>query len=113
MTNRLIVVNLRFEGIHYWEEAEKLLPEVGFLSFPHRHIFHIKVIKRVHHNDRDIEIILFKRKIEEFLKQKFPNGKLNKMSCEDLAELIFAEFECEEVEVMEDGENGALLRYTK
>jgi len=51
-----VVVTLQVEGVHYWEDCP--IPEVAFLKNLHRHIFHIKAMKTVQHNDRDIEIIM-------------------------------------------------------
>ena len=38
--------------------------DVSFLGYPHRHIFHFKVMIEVYHDDRDIEFIQFKRWME-------------------------------------------------
>ncbi len=102
-----IVVTFQFEGIHSWPECP--IEEVKFLRDPHRHIFHVKATKEVSHNDRDVEIIMLKRGMEEYVGNKFPAGDLNTMSCEDLAELFINAFELSSCEVLEDGENGAYL----
>ena len=42
-----VIVKLQVDGIHCWPDAEEVFPEVGFLSDPHRHMFHITCKKRV------------------------------------------------------------------
>ena len=113
-----IVVTLRVEGIHRWIDAPEFKPEVAYLEHPHRHIFYIKVKKVVTHADRDIEIIVFKRDILRYLQKYFDYGSkyqlhdFKKMSCEMIAEDILTTFEATEVEVLEDGENGAVVTAT-
>lgn len=113
---KLIVITLRFEGFHCWPEAPK---EVDFLAHRHRHIFHIKCEVEVSHNDRDIEIILFKREVVDYLIRNY--GQTNnletrttwlefgRMSCEDIAQDLIEAFNLSSCEVLEDGENGAKL----
>lgn len=103
---RYIKVNLQVEGIHNWADCN--LEDVIYLRNLHRHIFYIKAIKEVTHNNRDIEIIMFKNKIISYLNEKY-QGSFNSMSCEDIAEDILRQFECNEVEVLEDNENGAIV----
>ena len=102
-----IEVNLQHEASHFWRDADKI-PEVHYLRYPHRHIFHIRLRKAVSHNDRDVEIIMFKREVEEYLKEKY--GKhFGPKSCEMLAEELLLKFNCHSVRVLEDGENGGLV----
>lgn len=108
----LIVVRLQVEWLHQWEQCP--LEEVSFLKTLHRHIFHIECKKKVTHNDRDIEIIMYKRKIQEFIENKFYEVKedtqvFGNMSCEMIAELLIKEFDLYSCQVLEDNENGALL----
>lgn len=105
-----IIVNLEVEGLHKWPEASKIAGEdVGFLDHIHRHLFKIKLVKRVTHSDRDVEIILFKREVAAYLHETygFPVCHFGRMSCEEIATELLTQFSCDEVEVMEDGENGA------
>lgn len=107
---KYIVVKLVVEGIHCWPECP--IEEVKFLREPHRHLFHIRASKEVSHNDRDIEIIKLKRDIRAYLWETYGDGRqcqFDRMSCEDLAEEILKEFNCEVVEVLEDNENGAIV----
>ena len=105
-----IVVSMQIEGIHCWPECD--VDSVAFLKHPHRHIFHIKIKKQVRHTDRQIEIIRMKRCATESLKMKYYNHddgccNFGRMSCEDIATLIFRDYNLDSCEVLEDGENGA------
>lgn len=110
---RQIKIKLQVEGLHNWPEAAEVFPDVAFLAYPHRHIFYITATKVVTHNDRDIEIIRFKRQILQYLNNCYGNveGYLDfgRMSCEDISEELFNQFELQYVEVLEDNENGASL----
>lgn len=103
-----IRIKLFVEGIHCWSECP--IPEVSFLRNPHRHIFHITCQKEVTHNDRDIEIIMFKREVESYLRTKYGTPcDFGGMSCEMIASELTNAFKLSICEVMEDGENGAII----
>jgi hypothetical protein len=107
-----IIVNLQVEGLHRWKDAQEKAPEVGFLSYPHRHNFHICCKKAVAHNDRDIEIIMFKREIVDYLSKTYNSNNLNcldfrSQSCEMISKELVEKFELTYCSVLEDGENGA------
>ena len=104
---RSIIVNFQFEGIHSWPECD--IEEVSFLKFPHRHVFHVKAIKSVQHNDRDIEFIKLKKEMQTFVGRMFPNGRMGRNSCEDVAELLLKQFNLCSCAVLEDNENGAII----
>lgn len=109
-----IVVNLEVEGLHNWPEARKVIPEMGFLSDMHRHIFKVKAVKAVSHDDRDIEIIQFKREMQDYFKRNYWNQDLQvcnfgPRSCEMLAKDLVEAYDLISCEVLEDGENGALV----
>lgn len=113
--NTAIIISFQLEGFHKWDQAPN---EVDFLRERHRHMFHFKVEKEVAHDDRDIEIILFKRKVETYLIKKYGRRhessiawwlELDSQSCEMLAREILEHFDCVRVEVLEDGENGAVI----
>ena len=110
---KFIKIKLQVEGLHNWPQAAEVFPDVGFLSYPHRHIFYITLTKQVTHNDRHIEIIRFKREILGYLKNKYSNGEqyldFGRKSCEDIAEELLTQFNLNTVEVLEDDENGAIL----
>jgi hypothetical protein len=114
---RKIWITFRKEGIHCYPAAanEPTLQDVSFLGYPHRHIFHFRVWIDVVHNDRDIEFIQFKRWCETLYASQTLD--LNNKSCEmmsdDLYQQIAQRYPGREVwiEVSEDGENGALIKY--
>ncbi len=110
--SRTIFVTFQREGIHHYPDAPA---GVEFLIHPHRHIFHFRVTLDVFHNDRDVEFILFKRELESL----YGEGTLQmsykscEMLAEDLIEYISKTYPRRniQVEVSEDGENGATLSY--
>ena len=119
---RKVWVTFRKEGIHRYPAAavrEDLNTtdeyDVTFLSYPHRHIFHFRVWIDVLHNDRDIEFIQFKRWLENLYKDGIL--QLDYKSCEMMADDLYAEIagrypdRAVWIEVAEDGENGALIKY--
>jgi len=107
-----IIINLQVEGIHCWPDAGQFDVTVQFLEYPHRHIFHITCEKSVTHDDRDIEIILFKRAVRDYLEITYMSPTyamldFGNMSCEMIARLLVKDFNLESCTVLEDGENGA------
>ena len=120
--NKMIWVTFRKEGIHKYPAALES-PElktgdeydVSFLGYPHRHIFHFRVWIAVEHSDRAIEFIQFKRWLENLYNQGTLqlDYKSCEMMAEDLYEQIAAKYPGREVwiEVSEDGENGALIKF--
>jgi hypothetical protein len=119
---RKIWITFRKEGIHCYPAAatDPALKtgdeyDVSFLGSPHRHIFHFRVWIDVLHNDRDIEFIQFKRWLENLYKDGIL--QLDYKSCEMMADDLYAEIagrypdRAVWIEVAEDGENGALVKY--
>ena len=106
MLKREIEVTLTYEALHFWANADSL-PKVAFLKHPHRHLFEITLRKRVSENDRQIEFILFKREVLDYLARY--EHDFGGQSCEMIAEELLTHFDCSLVKVMEDGENGAVL----
>lgn len=109
-----IIVKLQVEGVHFWPDAKTKLPEVAYLSSPHRHIFHVTVTKAVTHEDRDIEIIMFKRELQDYFQRNFFDTSLQLVnfgarSCETIAKDLVEAFDLDIAEVLEDGENGAAV----
>ena len=107
-----VIVKLEIEGLHNWPAADQVFPEVGFLSHMHRHKWFITAKKKVNHDDRDVEFIMFKRDIIEYLEHEYFNfesrtHEFGAKSCEMLAKEIMEEFDCVYVSVFEDNENGA------
>lgn len=97
---------MQFEGFHCWPDAP---PEVNFLRYPHRHIFHVTAVKAVQHGDRDIEFILLKRHIEASISEKLKSPEVNSWSCEHWAQWLIDTHDLESAVVSEDNENGAIL----
>lgn len=122
VAERKIWVTFRKEGIHRYPAAATD-PElatgdeydVSFLGVPHRHIFHFRVWIDVLHNDRDIEFIQFKRWLENLYKDGIL--ALDYKSCEMMADDLYVQIATRYpdravwIEVAEDGENGALIKY--
>lgn len=111
-TKTTVIVKLAVEGIHNFAKAKEMFPPVGFLQYPHRHMFHIKASKEVFHDDRDVEFLMFKREIANWLHLQYYDevaGLLDfgGMSCEMIARILLEYFHCDSVEVWEDDENGA------
>jgi hypothetical protein len=119
---RKIWVTFRKEGIHKYPAAESDPAlatgdeyDVSFLGVPHRHIFHFRIWIDVFHNDRDIEFIQFKRWLEKL----YAGGtlELNFKSCEMISDDLYLQIAARYperavwIEVAEDGENGALIKY--
>lgn len=106
-----IVVRTRYEGLHFWKSAPE---KVAFLRNLHRHEFHVALKLEVHHDDRELEFILVKRAMNQYLQDTHdqdPNGR----SCEQIAKCVLdwvvktygvRRASCE---VSEDGENGAVV----
>ena len=120
--SKMIWVTFRKEGIHKYPAAlddPNLATgdeyDVSFLGYPHRHIFHFKVWIDVHHNDRDIEFIQFKRWLEKLYSEK--TLELDYKSCEMMSDDLFDKIQERYpersvwIEVSEDGENGSFIKY--
>jgi hypothetical protein len=121
---RKIWVTFQKEGIHRYPAAatDPLLAtgdeyDVSFLANPHRHIFHFRVWIDVFHNDRDVEFIQFKRWLEKLYSSNQGVLSLDYKSCEMIADDLYLQIATKYpdravwIEVAEDGENGALIKY--
>jgi hypothetical protein len=119
---RKIWVTFQKEGMHRYPAAatDPALAtgdeyDVSFLANPHRHIFHFRVWADVVHNDRDIEFIQFKRWLENLYRSG--TLQLDYKSCEMMADDLYIQIALRYpnravwIEVSEDGENGALIKY--
>jgi hypothetical protein len=106
-----IVVTLQHEAVHNWPGVvahAKELEAVQYLQYPHRHMFHIRCTKLVNHNDRDVEIIDFKQRILCYM-EVVVGKNMQATSCEMLAADLLNVFGLASCEVLEDGENGAIV----
>lgn len=115
-----VFCTLQIEGTHNWPSCP--FDEVAYLRDPHRHVFHIKAHKPVFHDDRDVEFIMLKHKIQKFLIGKYWSGytpreefsgtavcEFGSMSCEMIAQELIEVFDLSRCEVSEDNENGAIV----
>mgnify|MGYP003339995593 FL=1 len=116
---RQIWVTWQQEGIHKYPAAltEPGLADVQFLGYPHRHQFHFRVWIDVFHNDRDVEFIQFKRWCQSLYSGNNSVLSLDYKSCEMIADDLYTQIAARYpnrvvwIEVSEDGENGALIKY--
>lgn len=121
---RKIWVTFQKEGIHKYPAAatDPALAtgdhyDVSFLAYPHRHIFHFRVWIDVFHNDRDVEFIQFKRWLEALYNSNQSVLSLDYKSCEMISDDLYLQIaqrypdRAVWIEVSEDGENGALIKY--
>lgn len=107
-----VTATLQVEGVHRWKDCP--FDEVKYLRDTHRHMFHIKVVKEVTHDDRDVEIIKLKKEVRVYLESMYYTTPqclcdFGGMSCEMIAKELVENFELESCEVLEDGENGAIV----
>jgi len=108
-----VYVTTTFVAFHNWPGAPV---KVEFLRHLHRHVFHVRVEVDVSHSDRDVEFFIFKELVDGLCILHFHGNRLIGISCEmiasTLANMLAAEgYTMRSVEVSEDGENGAILRY--
>lgn len=122
--DRKIWVTFRKEGIHKYPAAatDPALAtgdeyDVSFLASPHRHMFHFRVWLDVNHNDRDVEFIQFKRWLERLYSSNQGVLSLDYKSCEMMSDDLYVQIAAKYpgrtvwIEIAEDGENGALVKY--
>lgn len=108
---KMIFVTTEFEGFHRYQDAPE---EVSFLRELHRHIFKVRVDIQVHHDDRELEFIIFKRYLNSILSDNnMLNHKSCEMICDDIHEIISDRYPNRSmiIEVSEDGENGSRCVY--
>ncbi|MBL4829428.1 MAG: hypothetical protein JKY55_06035 [Aliivibrio sp.] len=121
---RWVEVTFQREIIHQFEGADtnKLFAtgegdDVSFLANQHRHTVFFTVRVNVHHADREIEFFQLKR----FCQSVFPGDThdVGNASMEQLAERLLEALLQKypkrewEIRVMEDNENGAIIRYAE
>lgn len=109
---KTIYVRFDLAGMHKWPKAVR---EVHFLSYEHRHLFKFKCSAKVTRDDRQLEFFMLQRKIKLWLLDTYWSAEhqmldFGSMSCEMIAKKILNRFKSlNEVEVSEDGENGAVI----
>lgn len=102
---KAIIITLQFPAVHRWENCS--IESVAFLKNPHRHLFFVTIRIPVSHNDREIEFIDMKNKVEAYVKANYANKDLGTKSCEQIAEELYTQFSASYVSVLEDNENGS------
>ena len=107
-----VFCTLQVEGIHNWPGCP--LEEVAYLRDPHRHVFHVKAYTTVTHSDRDVEFIMLKHTLLEYLTTTYWHDECKCLyfgakSCEMIAQELIDSFGLSRCEVSEDGENGAVV----
>lgn len=109
---KIVFCNTRFIGFHRWPDAPD---SVGYLRSLHRHEFHVKVSVIITHDNRHVEFITLKQDVDNFLEvTDFPEASSCEMMCDRIAEhLDSLGYNVNEVEVSEDGENGAHSFYDR
>lgn len=102
-----VIVRTQFPALHCWPGCPH--DEVEFLRSTHRHVFHVEARAPVSHNNRQIEFIMLKTRLEEFFRHEgWWEGDLGAMSCEMICLALLEQFpQLRAVSVFEDNENGA------
>lgn len=117
---KTITIRTSFEGTHCYPNAPE---DVKFLREEHRHIFYIEATVEVLNNDREIEFILLKRDVNQWIGKhcdsKTKLWEMGTMSCESvatyLAGWLLKKYSSNKkrryvrVSVFEDNENGATV----
>ena len=122
-----IYVTFRIAGKHAWGNIEKEAPShvfeySDFLKDQHRHLFYFKITIPVNDLNRELEFFYISEKIQSLLFACFDRYKYFNMilfgnrSCEMIAEEFAAYLAANsiyvsEIEVSEDNENGAILKF--
>lgn len=108
-----IYVTLQKEFIHQYKDAPD---EVYYLRYPHRHLAHIKIKIEVYGDDRELEFIMVKHAVDNYLKL----NTLTNNSCEQVANMLLYFIQSKygknrdiEIQISEDNENGCELIYRK
>ena len=109
-----VLIKLSIDACHNFPLAADLFPEVDFLADRHRHMFHFTLAKMVNNDDRDVEFIMFKRDVLNYLHDQYSDShsrthEFGAKSCEMLSRELLERFECDWVECWEDQENGARI----
>lgn len=106
----IVWVKTSFRAFHRWEHAP---PDVDFLCYWHRHVFHVQVCVSVTDMDREVEFFTLQKKMDEFLALMY-EGKRVPDSCETMASRLCNAvahwgYKVTQVTISEDNENGATV----
>lgn len=113
MTQSFIYITTQTEFIHAYPDAPD---EVAYLRNPHRHLAHIRIQVEVFDDDREIEFIMFKHRVDEYLDLNTMSNRSCEMIARELLEFVqqlYGTHRDVSIEVSEDGENGAELIYRR
>ncbi len=99
-----IVIQTSFPGFHFWKNAPDFC---AYLRNVHRHVFHVRAEMEVTHDNRHIEFIDLKEKVEDYIGVTYRNKEFP-YSCEQIAYNLADNFNFDRVEVLEDNENGGI-----
>ena len=109
-----IFCTLKLEGLHCWSTCN--IEEVSYLKYLHCHIFGFTCYLTVNYDNRDVEFIELKHKIQNYLKERYFDEKYQCLnfggkSCEMLGAEIGSFFGLKRIIVDEDSENGAIIYF--
>lgn len=104
MLKRKVWITTSFIAWHAWSKAPA---SCSYLKNPHRHVFHVRMKWDVKHNNRHIEFITMKEKVDHWIRCNWEGVACNNNSCEYFAEVLLTAFKATYVSVSEDNENGA------
>lgn len=114
IVHEAIRVSFQWAGIHRWPKAEG---RHEYLQHPHRHLFKGVATIEVFDSDRELEFLAVKDFLEEDVLPEYKD--LGARSCELMAREIITNLTARygahrdiEVEVSEDGENGAVVKWS-
>lgn len=114
MTQTFVYVTDVMEFIHQYKNAPD---EVAYLRNLHRHLAHIKVQVEVFDDDREIEFIMLKHQVKDFM---FRVQHETNCSCEQFAKMLLSFIQDRYgkdrdimITVNEDNENGCEVIYRK
>lgn len=111
LTQTNIVIRTSFSALHCWPDCP--IKEVSYLKQVHRHVFHVEMKWPVNHNDRDIEFIQMKNRVNKWLQLNYEGADLGATSCEMMCEELMGMFQASFVSVFEDNENGAEMHHVQ
>jgi len=113
MISKSIYVTTTTEFVHQYKDAPD---EVEYLRYPHRHLLYIRAEIEVFNEDRELEFIMVKHKVDKFVRDTF--SEVTNRSCENLCSMLLSYLQSEygndrniSITVSEDNENGAILVY--
>ena len=114
MINQFIYITDTMEFIHQYKDAPE---EVAYLRNLHRHLLHIKVAIEVFSDDREIEFIMFKHAVHNYLYDECYGSNC---SCETISKMLLCFIQNHygngrdiNIQISEDGETGCELIYRK